>query len=99
MAWVATILNIEKKIGATAGGEGQPPPVTFIQYEITVKFFDKDLLSKQYTRRRTVSAEVTKAQVLTAIQNELADLNATDTFSSRVAPYMNTEIDETTVWT
>ena len=101
MAWVAKIEGVEKKIQRTLvpQGEGATPVVTeAIRYEFTVRFYEKDSPTKFYVRKKTVATTVTKAQVLNAIKTELAELNTVDTFESRVSPFLNSEIDATTIW-
>ena len=101
MAWVAKIENVEKKIQrAIVPQEGAATPVVteVLRYEFTVRFYDKDNPAKFYVRKKLVDTTVTKNQVLNAIKTEIAEWNTVDTFEARVSPFLNSEIDATTIW-
>jgi hypothetical protein len=101
MAWVAKIEGVEKKIQRSLVPQeaGATPVVTqTLRYEFTVRFYDKDNPAKFYVRKKLVDTSVTKNQVLNAIKTEIAELNTVDTFEARVSPFLNSEIDDTTIW-
>jgi hypothetical protein len=100
MAWVAKIESVEKKIQRSLIPQesGSPVVTDVLRYEFTVRFYEKDAPTKFYIRKKLVDATVTKMQVLSAIKAEIVELNTVDTFESRVSPFLNSEIDDTTVW-
>ena len=101
MGWVAKIEGVEKKIqrAITPQESGAIPTITqTLRYEFTVRFFVKENPAKFYVRKKLVDTTVTKNQVLNAIKTEIAELNTVDTFEARVSPFLNSEIDDTTIW-
>jgi hypothetical protein len=93
MAWKAKIISISKEVSPrpVAGG-------VYVQYHVTVNFFIVETPAVNFTKQKTVPNSVTPAQVLSAIQNELADLNSGEILPTAIEAHVNEEIDATTTW-